>query len=57
MQSLFISKTGRWNNVISLHLQFLVDDINDYQQYIDFCEALGLPTSDQITREVMDSAS
>lgn len=35
----------------------MVDDIDDYQQYLDFCEALGLPTSNQITQEVMDSAS
>lgn len=32
-------------------------DVDSYQRYLDFCEALGLPTSDQITQEVMDSAS
>lgn len=43
--------------VISYTYFFNGNDTDDYQQYLDFCEALGLPTSDQITREVMDSAS
>lgn len=42
--------------VVIYTYNYLVDDIDDYQQYLDFCEALGLPTSDQITEEVMASA-
>lgn len=35
---------------------YLVDDVDSYQQYLGFCDALGLPTSDLITEEVMASA-
>lgn len=43
--------------VVMYNYYFESDDEEDYQRYLVLCDALGLPTSDQITREVMDSAS
>jgi hypothetical protein len=39
--------------IISYTYFFNAQDIENYQRYLDFCDALGLPTSDQITEEVM----
>lgn len=43
--------------IVSYTYTFNSNDVENYLRYLDFCDALGLPTSDQITEDVMGSVS